>query len=196
MANGTLIIQAGLDDGRENTSTGGIDLTANTLDVGKNRITALRFTNVAIPQASTITSAKIRFFGKTSNNQVITIKYQAEDVDDSAALVTTSGDMTARVKTTASVSDTPANWTDEAYNDGPDIMTVIQEVIDRGGWTSGNALTVFIMDDGSTGNQRRPAAFEHSTADSEPQLVVMFIVPPPAGAGGGGSLLAVGLLFD
>ena len=183
MANGTFEIQVGIDDGRERPGDGNMNLTATQIDVGQNKLAGLRFTGLAIPQGATITSAKLRLFVKERATRTISITYSAEDEDDSPVFTTTDFDFANRTKTSATLDDTPANWTDEAYNDSPDIMAIIQEVVDRTGWTSGNALSIFIADDGS-GDFRGFASFENTTPSSVPQFVVTFLVPAPTTTGG------------
>lgn len=170
-------IADGADDGREIVSTGAVSLTLTTHEVGADRIIGLRFA-LCIPQGSDITAAHVRFFAKSGVTESVAVKYRAEDIDNSPAFTTGANDFSGRTKTTAEVLDAPAAWTDEEYNDGPDISAVLQEVIDRAGWAPGNALSIFV-EDNSSASQRVAAAFEHADA-KPPQLHVNFL--PPHGA--------------
>ena len=57
--------------------------------------------------------------------------------------------------------DTPGAWAARTYNVTPDLVTIIQEIVDRPGWVPGNALTLFIADDLSP-SQRFIGSFETS----------------------------------
>ena len=117
------------------------ELNSNVLVIGES-LDAMRFRGIQIPQGAVIKSATLSIcsytFGLTGR---ITAKLQAEAADN-------PGDFTARrisnVKgTTAS---RPWNW-DAAWNpstwyEGLDISQVLQEVIDRPGWSPGNAVVI------------------------------------------------------
>ncbi|MEK7271018.1 MAG: hypothetical protein AAB215_08790, partial [Planctomycetota bacterium] len=111
---GTYAVTAGADDAKERASDGQMTLDGTTLRPGTGYMTRLRFTSVAIPQGVTVTSAKIRMFVVSDGNRDLAVTYKAEAADSSAAFGTTAGDLTNRTKTTASVDDAPAAWTDGA----------------------------------------------------------------------------------
>ena len=95
----------------------------------------VRFTNVTIPQGATINSATIRCTAYlTRDGTVCNVTIRGNDADNPSA----PGDATAFDAldlTTASVAWSGiAAWTDGDINDSPDIKTVIQEIVDRGGF--------------------------------------------------------------
>lgn len=173
----TFVVAAGADDGKETTTTGNVNLTETTLQIGKDRITGMRFANTQIPPGATIATAKLRMFARSAAGDSINIKYQAEDADDSAALVNTSNNFSGRTMTTAAVTDTPAAWTNMAFNDSPELKTLIQEVIDRPGWASGNALSIFIHDVASA-SRREVEAYDHASTDPV-ELVITYTAGAP-----------------
>jgi hypothetical protein len=116
----------------------------------------LRFTGVTIPKNSTINSAKITFramadLGQTYP-QAIKVKIIGVAEDNTAEFVA-SPENSARTRThttavvtwNASVSETAGQPFDTT-----DIKTIIQEIVNRSGWSSGNALALFLYDNGST----------------------------------------------
>jgi len=110
----------------------------------------IRFQGVAIPQGSTILSANLRLtVNGVATGTVCNVKIRAED-SDSAAAFSDLSDFTSRAETSAGV-----DWDNlGAYGLGdlvstPNISAVIQEVIDRAGWVSGNDLVLFLDDNGS-----------------------------------------------
>jgi hypothetical protein len=104
-----------------------------------------RFTNVTIPKGSTINTAVWQPNFTTTKSDDPNDFLHAHAVDNSGVLVQgdTSFDIFNRARTTASVL-----WVATAlgtgYHAAPDISTVIQEIVNRSGWVSGNALSIII----------------------------------------------------
>lgn len=112
---------------------------------------AFRFRNVEIPAGATITSCFLRFFanGSESGNDV-NVNIFFNDEDDAVA-PTSHNDFDSKSRTTAFVAwDSIEAFVNEQQHDSPDLSSVLQEVIDRPGWVSGNDVMVIIEDDGST----------------------------------------------
>jgi hypothetical protein len=125
----------------------------------------IRFLNVTIPKGNTILTAKLTFqatysdSGATCNTQV-----KGEAVDDAATFVDTT-DFLGRARTTAYINwgAIPA-WTENTDYDSPDISTIIQEIINRSGWASGNDLVLFVANNGSSsGAYREPKSINFGT---------------------------------
>jgi len=151
----------------------------------------LRFQNIEIPRKSTIEEAYVvvtSHEAKTASD-VAELTITGNDVDN-AETFTESALITDRVKTDASVDWTVAEdwglWTEEKT---VDISSIIQEIVDRDGWKSGNAFALIIegKDQGATGfdNTREMEAFENiadpeeggdgkNHSDRVPKLVVKF----------------------
>ena len=104
---------------------------------------AQRFQNVTIPPGSTINTATITFTSTTTEtNSALTDIIYGNDVDD-AANFTTDADIVNRAVTTASASySVPTSLTTDSTYTSSDISTIIQEIIDRAGWASGNAICI------------------------------------------------------
>lgn len=109
-----------------------------------------RFLNVGITQGATIDAAKLTLRTTDSSGggaevgdlDLYTFKVDALDVDDSTR-PTDANDVNESATTTSAVVD----WTltssvsDDADLDTPEIKTVLQEVVDRALWSSGNDIT-------------------------------------------------------
>jgi hypothetical protein len=119
-----------------------------------NITTGFRFPNITIPKNATITSAKFYYTAfDTDSTSPPFVKIFAEATDNSPTFATTganSPDTVAfggsRATTSASVSwqlSTGGQIADTATS-SPDISSVIQEVVNRASWTSGNALSIII----------------------------------------------------
>ena len=146
----------------------------------------MRFTNVTIPQGSTIDQAYLTlrcsysdFTGANCRTRI-----SAEDVDDAPTFADDKAAFDARwaARTTARVDwDNIPTWTLDNDYDSPEIKAVIKEIVDRGDWASGNDIVIFWEDfeDRSThapGNRRAAHSYDGS-ATYAPKLVVTFTPP-------------------
>ena len=127
---------------------GGFDNTADVYGVpigdwnGTNYHDFFRFDNVAIPAGVTIDTAVVRFEAGLSNSGTCTVDVYFEDADDPAAPVNGS-DLSGR-SLTGAVSWSPPSWTDNTKYDTSDLSSILQDVIDRPGWASGQAIIVHV----------------------------------------------------
>jgi len=143
-----LQVAASADDAEEKDDGTGFGSTATTEFLQANANAAnrsnlgFRFTNVTIPQGSTIDTATLQLYCDDSTGKYDDIRCDvlAEDVDN-AVDFSTDPDVTSRVRTTASVLWAQDNCA-VGWESAPDIKTVVQEVTDRGGWASGNAFVI------------------------------------------------------
>lgn len=175
----TVAISNGNDDVEENTATGVLDKTSTDLELvydGKQQAVGLRFQNAKIPQGATIKNAYIQFRTDEVSSSAVSLTIKGDNADNSAVFngAYNVSSTTTRPVTTASVVWTPAAWTvvdevSEAQRT-PDLSTIVQEIVNRGGWAVNNAMSFIITGDGST-NKRVADSFEDGWA---PKLVVEF----------------------
>lgn len=106
--------------------------------------TFLRFRNITIPQGASISSAVLYLYAHEDEADEARVTIFAEAADNSAAFVETEL-ITDRTWTTASkawtITEAWEMW--QPYN-SPDFKNVVQEVVNRSGWVSGNSLTLFL----------------------------------------------------
>lgn len=106
--------------------------------------TFLRFQNVTIPQGASIESAVLNIYAHEDEADEARVTIFAEATDNSPAFVETEL-ITGRTWTTASFPWTITEpWTMWQPYSSPDFKNVIQEVVNRTGWTSGNSMTIFL----------------------------------------------------
>ncbi len=143
------------DDMEENSSGVLRDGSAsgNDLDFGTDYV-AVRFQNVTIPNSATITSARIEFTSKGDWTGITTsLNIQGEASDDAAFLdVTSTYNISSRTMTTENVAWNPGDWIDGTNYDTPDLTTIVQEIVDRTGWDSNNAMLFRIVYSGFPGS--------------------------------------------
>ncbi len=170
------IVVAGSDDSEEANSNNWAWNGSTGLELGEDdgdnvlNVCGMRFQNLNIPQGATIASAYIQFEAKGSYSNTCNLDIYAQDIDDAPAFVDAYYNITNRTATTASVSWAPPSWTDGDRGSAqktPNIKSVIQEIVDRGGWDPGNDLVIIIDGDG-----RREADAYESTSGTAPVLFV------------------------
>ncbi|MDX1527856.1 MAG: hypothetical protein R3337_04465, partial [Gammaproteobacteria bacterium] len=167
------------DDAEERMIINDVDLSSTDLelveDFGFTQMIGMRFTNITVPNGATITSAWIQFKADETDTGPVNLTIQGEAADDAATFVDANGNISSRALTTAAVSWSPPNW-QTVGEAGPkqqtsDISAVIQEIVNRPGWTSGNALAIIIT---STSNKKRTAESFDGDPAGAPLLHIEF----------------------
>jgi hypothetical protein len=149
---GPTVIAATADDGTEtvgdNTWTNYPPIMGD--DSGINKHGGFRFPNVTVAQGSTVSSATLRFRAERLNGAATSVHLTVygDDADDAAAWSSTSRPSQI-TQTTASVDWDPAAWVPNSYYTVT-ITGIVQEIVSRGGWASGNAMRFAVLDDSST----------------------------------------------
>lgn len=114
---------------------------------GGDRITALRFTGLAIPRNAKVLSAHVQFVAAEEKTWTGALTIRGQDVDDAPALTKGARDAGPGPLTIAGVDWSPVAWTGGggvAAGRTPDLGAVIQEIVCRAGWTPGNALVLVL----------------------------------------------------
>jgi hypothetical protein len=124
----------------------------NDVTVGANVAGFFRFESLPMAQGAVINSAYIEIYtAEYGATNAVTLTIRAIDEDNTALFPSSSGstsDPWARARTTAGVGFNIAATRNVLVTSG-DIKTVIQEIVDRGGWTGGNALAIVLENNGS-----------------------------------------------
>jgi len=148
-------IATGNDDAEQNLSTGSVGLTSTDIELGadgaNNQLVGLRFNNLAIPQGATIESASLIFQIDEATSGATNVTISAEDTNNASAFSTSTNNLSNRTKTSATTSwNNISAWTAVGTTETtPDISAVIQEVVNRPDWSSGNSMVIFIQGTGS-----------------------------------------------
>jgi hypothetical protein len=167
-------------------------------------VTGLRFADIPVPQGGEIVGAKVQFKVDETGTDPASYVIRGHAVDDSPTFVHGGGgDITKRLSnsTTATVAWEPPAWTTIGLageeQQTPELRTILQEIVDRRGWTKGNAAS-FIVSGATDDTGRRTA--EAKDGLTPPVLLLQFKMtaapvippppgdtpPPPSGGGGGG----------
>ncbi len=160
-------VSIGSDDAEEKTK-GSMALNGDDLELvfdGGNQTVGMRFSGVDIPQNAIIVNAYIQFkVDEATSNGTPSLTIQGEKVDNATTFTSLKKNISSRPRTASAVSWSPVPWTivGQAGPDQrtPNIAAVIQEIVSRPEWSSGNSLVLII-----TGTGKRIAeSFEGSQA--------------------------------
>ena len=178
-------ISVGNDDVEENGEgrvyLGSSDLELVT-DTGlgySSQIIGLRFVDITIPAGATIEQAYLEFMTDEVSTSPTSLNLQAEASDNAPAFTFSQNNVSSRTRTSEAVtwSDiAPWNQIDQIHQSA-DISPVVQAIVDRSGWQSGNALALII-----TGSGTRTARSYNGSPTKAPKLVVRYRSgsnPPP-----------------
>lgn len=131
-ANGTYIMQG--EGGTGSTDVNGI----------------YRF-QLNVTQGSTISDAFMTFTCAATYSGDLRLRISAHDTDNSTQIASYSAWTSAHTSKTTAQTDWDFNGcTDGDIYQTVDISSIVQEVVNRSGWVSGNFITIFIDDDGTS----------------------------------------------
>ncbi len=172
----TMQISSGTNDVNEDGTNYGVDRSTIFLGTGAfvgKGYTGLRFTNVNIPLGANITSAHLEVVPPA--NAWIQLKFDIYgEASGSATVFTSVARPSQRSLTTAKVSHaSDVFWSAGSVNSLNEMKTVIQEVINRPDWHSGNSLSVILKGTGGAWSRKFVTSFEGSAA-AAPKLVVTY----------------------
>lgn len=158
-----LPIKVAADDVEE-TADGSLDGGSSDLEIvdeSTNQVIGLRFQDVSVPKGAKIIDAYVQFtvdeIKNSKNSENFNVNIQAEDTDNSTPYEYNEAVLKAvssrnRTKTTVEWKDIP-KWEAEQLRGveqrTPDISSLIQEIVNKEGWESGNALSLILSGSGT-----------------------------------------------
>ncbi len=172
-------VSSATDDAEEN-QTGFIHINSPDLELiydgeygNGNQNVGLRFVGVDIPQGATITNAYVQFQVDETDSESTTLTIRGEDTDSAATFTSTYDNISSRPKTSASVQWQPTGWTSIGSADieqrTSDMKSIIQEIVNRSGWSQGNNLAIVI-----NGSGKRTANSYDGNPSAAPLLHIEF----------------------
>ncbi len=145
------------EEGPDGSAPGSIYTTSSDLELVYDpnssqgtQIVGMRFNNLNIPQGAVISDAYITFTsddpdgGNPSNSSSTTVSIAGQDVDNALTFSTSSNNISSRTTTSASVNWSPSSWTTGTTYNTPSLATIVKEIVDRPGWSSGNSMAMII----------------------------------------------------
>ena len=139
----------------------------------------VRFNNLNIPKGATITRAFLTFRAISAdspmdNTSATSLTIKAEASDNAGTFTSTANNISSRSLTSASATWTPGSWMNNTNVNSPSIKTVVQEIVNRSGWSSGNSMAFVV-----TGTGSRSAASYNGDAVNAPKLTIEYSTSPP-----------------
>ena len=144
------LVNASGNDAVENNTTKAVTINTGLISMsftkatGDKNIAALRFTNIQLPKGANILNAHIKV--KAARDKVFDddpIQIVAENIANSPILTTTAGNLSSRTKTASYANWLPGACSIDDIKSTPSLDFIINELITRADWVSGNAMTFF-----------------------------------------------------
>jgi len=190
-------VATGMDDveeaasGSVYTGSSDLELIYDSYAGQDNQTIGLRFQNILLPPGATITNAYIEFeVDETANIDPCTLLIAGHDISDAPAFTTSIDNVSSRTRTTATIVWSPGDWnTTSAKKQTANISSIVQELVNVGGWSSGNSMVFMIAGTG----RRIAEAYEGESSNAALLHVeyttasTPFIDITPAGALGASS---------
>jgi PKD repeat protein len=174
-------IISGVDDVEEKLGNGVMSFNSSDIELGEDtslngaQTVGLRFQYLYIPQGVSVDAAHLEFTVDETHSVATNVMIRAEAVDTASEFSGTNFNLTGRTLTAAATSwNIPAWSTVGAKHQSPDVSAVLQEVIDRDGWSPNNAVAMVI----SGAGQRTAEAYDGVPA-SAAKLHVEYSTPEP-----------------
>ncbi|MEJ2286737.1 MAG: hypothetical protein P8X85_24450 [Desulfobacterales bacterium] len=171
----TARVASGSDDAEEMVSNGDMYTNSSDLELvyddDDKQLIGVRFADLNIPQGAKITSAYIEFETDETDSGQTDVVITAQDSDDAQTFVNAAYNISGRQTVNASVAwnNIPGWGTVSEKHQTPDLSAVVQAVVDRAGWISGNAMAFII-----SGSGCRTAESFDGEPDAAPALYVTF----------------------
>lgn len=151
-------ISSGNDDAEESSSgfmyltSSDLELVFDSFENAGNQKIGLRFRGITVPQGATITNAYVQFQTDETDTGTTNLTIHGQATNDATGFTTSTGNISSRTKTGASVSWSPLSWSSVgeagARQRTPNLIGIIQEIVNRSGWTSGKSMAILISGTG------------------------------------------------
>ncbi len=171
-------VNQGSDDAEEALDDGEVSLDSTDLEIINDsgtggpgdQIVGIRFQNVMIPPGALIQSAYIEFEVDETGSDAASITISGEAIDNPVTFTEATENISDRSKTAATVTWVPDSWTTvSAKKQTSNLHEIVQEIVNRGGWSSGNAMA-FLFE----GSGTRIAEAYEGEPDNAPLLVIEY----------------------
>jgi hypothetical protein len=167
-------------DDAEESAGGSVGLTSSDLELVRtstDQQIGMRFQNIAIEQGAIINSAFIEFATDESwHTEATNLTLYGQAHNNAQTVSGSSNNISHGVKTNASVAWNIADgdkWaTTHARYQSPDLAKLIQEIVDRSGWESGNSLAIIVTGTGKRVAESWNGANGHGDLTLAPRLFI------------------------
>ncbi|UCH82333.1 MAG: hypothetical protein JSW20_06780, partial [Nitrospiraceae bacterium] len=147
-------VASGSDDAEER-DTGSLSLTSRDLELVVDgsrgaQTVGMRFIALTIPPQASIFHAHVQFQVDEISLAATSLTIEGEATDNAATFIDISGNISSRSTTSSFVSWNPVSWTMQGeIQSTPSIRPIIQEIVNRPGWSSGNSMVIIVTGTGT-----------------------------------------------
>ena len=179
-------VSSGNDDVEEDkngdlyTDSSDLELVYDSHNNSSYQTIGLRFRSVTIPANAVITNAYLQFTADESHSAGTELEISLHNSADSPQF-SSSNNVSGRTTFSDKVIWRPISWTrDQSGNAqrSPDLKNMLQNLINRTGWTSGNSLSFIVKGRGNSLNStsaKRVADSYEGGSDKAARLIVEYI---------------------
>jgi hypothetical protein len=137
----------------------------------------MRFNEINIDRGVTITNAYLQFQTDETNSVNTVLTIEGQNSGNTNTFSSTEGNISSRPRTGVNVLWTPPAWNTVGEagpnQKTPDISPIIQEIVSRGDWVSGNSLVIIV-----TGTGERTAESYKGTPSAAPLIHIEYSGDP------------------
>jgi hypothetical protein len=159
-------VAVGEDDAEQALASGSMDLAGGVLELGSadgaSQLVGLRFTDLPLPPGATVDGAWVQFQVQARSRNAASLLIEADAADDAPPFSAAPYELETRPRTTADVAWTPPDWKKGggglAGARTPELAPLLQEIVDRAGWSAGNAIALVFSGTGSRAAKSRDAS--------------------------------------
>jgi hypothetical protein len=157
------------DDAKE--AAGTMTLNGTTLEAdATNEKLGFRFQNIAIAQAATVQNAYMVAYIDNAANDEPNHPINAQAADNAGTFTSSANDITNRTLTSATTTWSSTDLGAPGSFTTPALTSLVQEVVNRAGWASGNSMVFVIVGSATATRDLVVAAQDHAT-DPSPVFV-------------------------
>lgn len=201
----TSIVSGTNDDAEEHQSSGAMYMNSSDLELvydgtsKGNQHIGMLFRNLTIPTNATITNAYIQFTTDETNSGATSLAIKVQDASNASDITTQSYNITSRSYYNQSVAWSPSEWNSVGASGAaqrtPDLKALVQYVVNKTDWKSGNSIMFYISGTG----ERTAESYDGSTSGA-PKLIVTYNTATSGGGNNGETPtcedISVTLVFD
>jgi hypothetical protein len=152
-------VGASTDDAAQVFSDGSVRLAETRIATAAEHYFGLRWTSVGVPNGATIDVAYIELF---MSDTIVDYSMDMQAADNPGTFTADTNNISGRSVTGNAVSWSQSGLTANVFNTSPSIVTPVQAVVNRSGWSSGNAMA--LIANKTSGNNERSWTYDSNTA--------------------------------
>lgn len=184
----TLAVSASSDDAR-NPDGGALTTTEKVAQIGAGsggnaNVAGFRFGGVTIPKGAVIESVQLTMVANKTTTSRLVVDCAFETSDNAATFSGASGPAQRAVTSAKQRADRSVQRTGGkryVICGGAQLVASLQEIVNRGGWASGNAVALIANGPATPSGARVGFRTRDYSAKTAPRLVITY--SPPAGGG-------------